>query len=133
MPAQEPVHPLFAADGAFFAVAEAAGRIVGLAVATQARAAEATRAPMAGRCHINLVLVDPARRGVGIGAALLKQLLRDAERLGHRRAQLWVRVDNDPARRLYEKLGFRSEGPIVHDPAKGAIAFYVRDLVSPGH
>ena len=51
------------------------------------------------------IAVDPALTGQGIGAALLKRLLLDAERM-FPAVSLSVREDN-PARRLYERFGFR--------------------------
>jgi GNAT superfamily N-acetyltransferase len=48
--------------------------------------------------------VAPAARGAGLGTALLVRLLEDA-RAHHDAVSLSVRADN-PARRLYERLGF---------------------------
>lgn len=61
---------------------------------------------MSGFVPPNLVLyvaVSPLRRGEGIGTALLR---RSIERCGGA-VKLHVEYDN-PAKRLYEKLGFRS-------------------------
>lgn len=44
-------------------------------------------------------------RGQGIGSVLLRALLVQAAIDGHRRVSLSVEIDN-PARRLYERLGF---------------------------
>lgn len=71
--------------------------------------------PVAGFCafwlvfdeiHINNVAVRPTFRGRGIGTALMQHVLAEARRLGARRATLEVRASNEPARRLYERLGF---------------------------
>ena len=51
------------------------------------------------------IAVDPAHTGQGIGGALLTELLLDAERM-FAAVSLSVRDDN-PARRLYERFGFR--------------------------
>jgi ribosomal protein S18 acetylase RimI-like enzyme len=51
------------------------------------------------------IAVDPALTGQGIGGALLQRLLLDAERM-FAAVSLSVRADN-PARRLYERFGFR--------------------------
>jgi GNAT superfamily N-acetyltransferase len=51
------------------------------------------------------IAVDPALTGQGIGGALLKRLLLAAERM-FAAVSLSVRDDN-PARRLYERFGFR--------------------------
>lgn len=75
--------------------------------------------PVAGFCsmwlvfdelHVNNLAVRPAYRGRGAGTALLRHVLAEAARLGALRATLEVRRSNDPARRLYERLGFRVAG-----------------------
>ena len=53
-------------------------------------------------------------RGKGIGRALMQATLAAATASGMRRIELTVRVDNDPARRLYESLGFVTEGLCKH-------------------
>ena len=60
--------------------------------------------------HINNVALRPALRGQGLGTSLMRHVLREARRLGARRATLEVRASNVGARRLYERLGFRLEG-----------------------
>jgi len=60
--------------------------------------------------HVMNVAVDPERRRRGIASALLERLFeltRDDERRGY---TLEVRVSNDGAIRLYEKLGFEPRG-----------------------
>lgn len=46
--------------------------------------------------------------GLGIGTALLRELLGEAERRGVRQTELDVVAENNRARGLYEKLGFRA-------------------------
>lgn len=52
------------------------------------------------------IAVVPARRGSGIGLALLTATLDAARQAGHRAVSLSVEVDN-PALRLYERVGFK--------------------------
>jgi ribosomal protein S18 acetylase RimI-like enzyme len=59
--------------------------------------------------HLFAFEVVLAKRNQGIGAAILREVLEDARRRGLRRVYLEVRVDN-PARRLYHRLGFRRVG-----------------------
>ena len=75
--------------------------------------------PVAGFCafwlvfdeiHINNLALRPQFRAQGIGTALLHHVLAEARKLGARRATLEVRASNDPARRLYERLGFYVAG-----------------------
>jgi ribosomal protein S18 acetylase RimI-like enzyme len=49
-------------------------------------------------------------RGRGIGRALMHATLEAAKQRGIARIELTVRVDNEPAKRLYESFGFIAEG-----------------------
>jgi putative acetyltransferase len=54
--------------------------------------------------------VDPSAQGVGIGRLLVNRVL-DWARAGRiRRVELYVRADNERARKLYESTGFGVEG-----------------------
>jgi ribosomal-protein-alanine N-acetyltransferase len=57
---------------------------------------------------VQTVAVAPQCQGVGVGRALVVDLLQALEMRGVRRALLEVRADNEPARALYESLGFAS-------------------------
>jgi [ribosomal protein S18]-alanine N-acetyltransferase len=60
--------------------------------------------------HVMNVAVDPVRRRRGVATALLERLFEltsDDERRGY---TLEVRVSNDGAIRLYERLGFEPRG-----------------------
>ncbi|WP_030677251.1 GNAT family N-acetyltransferase [Streptomyces sp. NRRL B-1347] len=58
------------------------------------------------------VATDASRRGEGLGAALTAWLTRYAVR-EHGCCTLWQLADNLPARRLYDRLGYRDEDPCV--------------------
>lgn len=60
-----------------------------------------------GWAGITAVEVNPACRRQGLGSAITAAACREAERSGVRRVFLQVEVANDPARALYERLGFR--------------------------
>lgn len=73
------------------------------------------------RCEPNLkerhkafvfgVYVTPAARRLGVARALMEELLGTARRTpGLRRLRLAVNAANEPARRLYEALGFEAYG-----------------------
>jgi RimJ/RimL family protein N-acetyltransferase len=51
-------------------------------------------------------------RGRGHGTALIDAALRSAKQRGMIRIQLSVHADNAPAIRLYEKVGFKTEGTL---------------------
>jgi ribosomal protein S18 acetylase RimI-like enzyme len=67
-----------------------------------------------GAGFVDYVAVEPATRGTGVGrqlvVALTRQLL-DRSKLG--RVSLMVHDHRAPARTLYERLGFRSDGVLV--------------------
>lgn len=54
--------------------------------------------------------VDAGRLGEGIGRALLRESVRRCAAAGHPRMLLWVLRGNAPARRFYERAGFRADG-----------------------
>jgi ribosomal-protein-alanine N-acetyltransferase len=64
----------------------------------------------AGEAEILSVAVASARRGRGLAGALLDLHMRRLAGLGVRAIFLEVDEDNTPARRLYERAGFREVG-----------------------
>ena len=60
----------------------------------------------AGEYHVSELHVDPRHRNRGIGAALMRYAEAEARSGGHRLMSLQTLTTN-PARRLYERLGFR--------------------------
>jgi ribosomal-protein-alanine N-acetyltransferase len=60
--------------------------------------------------HINNLAVLPRYRRRGAATALLTHVLREGVRLGAARATLEVRRSNEPARFLYERMGFAVAG-----------------------
>ena len=65
---------------------------------------------MVDEAHITTFAVDPRWRRRGVGQWLLLRLLELANDRQAREATLEVRLSNMPARRLYEKYGFRPVG-----------------------
>lgn len=65
---------------------------------------------MVDEAHVTTFAVDPAWRRQGVGETLLLALLDLAVARHAREATLEVRLSNVPARRLYEKYGFRPVG-----------------------
>ena len=57
---------------------------------------------------VQTLAVAPAAQHEGLGARLLQALLDEAARRRKTTVSLEVRADNDPARRLYERFGFRA-------------------------
>jgi ribosomal protein S18 acetylase RimI-like enzyme len=88
-------------------VAELDGAIVGWSAVGPYRDDEVP-APRPGCGEIVAIYVLPGHQGAGIGRALMTHAL---DRLGELRpALLWVARDNTPARRFYERYGFRTDG-----------------------
>ena len=52
----------------------------------------------------------PSKRGRGIGSALIRAAIAKAWANGLRRIELTVRIDNESAKTLYERIGFEHEG-----------------------
>lgn len=68
---------------------------------------------MARMWVLNDLFVDPGARGQGIGAALLARARRHAGETGACEILLETAVDN-PARRLYERAGYRQVEDFVY-------------------
>ena len=84
--------------------------------------------------HINNLAIRPDYRGRGMGSALLEHAMSTAGRLGARRATLEVRRSNDPARRIYERLGFEIAGVrrnYYTNPIEDALILWRRELPEP--
>ena len=63
----------------------------------------------------------PEVRGRGVGARLVEAVIGWAGEVGAERVELWVTRGNEPAERLYRRLGFEPTGdhqPLPSDPCK---------------
>lgn len=65
------------------------------------------RDPAAGEAEIYVIGVDPDAVGRGLGGVLMRDALAHARRLGDTASYLYVEGDNDPAIRLYSRLGYQ--------------------------
>jgi ribosomal protein S18 acetylase RimI-like enzyme len=76
-------------------------------------------------CYLAELYVVPARRGRGLGRALMLAALATARERGADRIELGTSESDVAARALYESLGFSNrEG----DPTASVMYFYERDL-----
>lgn len=83
---------------------------------------------------IGRVLIDPARRGEGLGTALMDEIVRVGfDELGLHRLQLGVYDFNLGAIACYERVGFEIEGRL-RDSTRGSTGYwsgYVMGLLEP--
>lgn len=75
--------------------------------------------------------VDERFRRRGIATALMEHVFDYYRQRGIGKVKLEVRVSNLPARKLYEKLGFRAAGMIRNYYADGEDAFVMVKWISP--
>lgn len=119
---EERVHGYARRTGAFLLVADAAGEVVGMSLATPA-----TSRPRE-LCVIQMVFVVPERWGGGIGGRLLDATLAEAGSRGYERAQLWTHADDPRAEALYASRGLARSGRRVRGELGGPIMRYARQL-----
>jgi ribosomal protein S18 acetylase RimI-like enzyme len=80
-----------------------------------------------GEYYIECLSVAPASRNRGIGALLLAEAERQAHAAGFAVCSLGVMLENDGARRLYERTGYRVEQKVLsrlRAPAARYTGFY---------
>ncbi len=85
-------------DTRTYLVAEEDGAIVGYA----------GLAAMPDEAYVQTIGVVQEHQRHGLGSTLLTALMEDAKRRGLPRVGLEVRIDNEPAIRLYERFGFEA-------------------------
>ena len=73
---------------------------------------------------LRLLYVEPATRGMGIGARLIEECIRFARQVGYRKITLWTQSELLAARHLYKKAGFKLIAKQKHDSfsRKGLVA-----------
>ena len=91
------------AASAYFSVVEVGGAVM-------AYAEGELRPPVA---HLNRIAVHPTHQGRGIGAFLLRDVLRAFWRRGARQVTLNTQADNRRSLRLYRRFGFQPTGDAV--------------------
>lgn len=75
-------------------------------------------------CYIDNIAVFGHQRKKGVGTAIVKALVQEAQRRGAEYISLEVRPSNRPAVGLYTKLGFMEEGRrrnFYSDPTEDAL------------
>jgi L-amino acid N-acyltransferase YncA len=104
-------------------VVESRGRIVGTYILRPNQSGGGSHVANAA------FMVAPDARAQGIGRAMAEHCLSEARRIGFRAMQFnFVVSTNDPAVRLWQKLGFKIVGTLpgaFHHPEKGYVDVYV--------
>ncbi|MET9657957.1 GNAT family N-acetyltransferase [Streptomyces sp. NPDC006510] len=86
------------------------------------------------RGELYALYVAPEQIGTGSGRALMAEILTRTAAEGFPDLALWVLKENTPARRFYERAGFRPDGAEESFEADGVLVpevRYVRALGSP--
>lgn len=68
-----------------------------------------------GTVMLDMLAVDPPRRGRGVGRALISHGLNRGRKAGVRRAWVQLRPEHTDALALHRSLGFRESGPSGSD------------------
>jgi len=85
-------------------IAERDGQRLGCVFLVRDRDQPADAPPSA---KLRLLLVDPAARGLGLGAALVHEVTLYARNTGYRKISLWTNNVLDSARRIYQQEGYQ--------------------------
>ncbi|RZL36569.1 MAG: GNAT family N-acetyltransferase [Pedobacter sp.] len=64
----------------------------------------------AGEFYIDILAVDPSFQGKGLGKNLILTVIEKAKEIGFKKVALLVSASNPNAKRLYEKIGFKTVG-----------------------
>lgn len=99
-------------DEAVVLVAVLEGDVVGMGLMQSWQLDDGTGPVDEARGHISMLFVDPTFTSIGVGKAVLSELIAEAGRRGWSTVSLWTRSTNERARRLYERSGFTTTGNI---------------------
>ena len=81
-----------------------------------------------GICEMKRLYLSPEARGLGMGKRLVREVLREAKKIGYERMRLDTLPKMQSAVSLYEKMGFVKIEPYYETPLEGTLFLEV-DLV----
>ncbi len=114
-----------------FLVAELGGEVVGYVMnRIEYGFSYLRRLGLARRGHIVSIAVKDEHRGKGIGTALVLASHEEVARKSATECYLEVRVSNEGAIRLYEKLGYRKTGTLEAYYRDGEAAFVMATRIA---
>lgn len=73
-------------------------------------------------CEMNRMFVTGAARGLGVGRALVAEIIATAKGLGYTRMQLAAGTRHDEAVKLYQAMGFAAD-PSIKDTGAGDLEY----------
>jgi ribosomal-protein-alanine N-acetyltransferase len=100
-----------------FLVAELKGEVVGYSMSRVEHGFSLFRRAFVKKGHVISIAILSFARGMGMASALLERSMEALRKYGATEIYLEVRVSNEPAIRLYRKLGFK--------PLRRLPAYYV--------
>ena len=106
-------------NSTFFVLTDQEGRVVGYCVSRNERS----------KAHLISLAVLPAYRGAGIASLLVRELLTSLRKCDVNEVRLEVRIDNDPAIQLYQRLGFTKGSVIQGYYSDGSAAYRMRKFL----
>jgi ribosomal protein S18 acetylase RimI-like enzyme len=114
----------------WFFVAELSDSTVGMAAAMPSRQDFGAGPVVPGLCYLDLIFVEPAHWGEGIGALLLDTVIAEARGRAFTRIHLLTHDDNERAHGLYASRGFARTGwsRMSRNAANGVVSEWARDL-----
>jgi len=73
------------------------------------------------KCEMKRLYLTPSSRGLGVGRALVREVIEEAKRLGYEEMRLDTLPSMVRARKLYESVGFENIDAYYETPLAGTI------------
>src|SRR5215210_5938584 len=100
--------------GGWTLIASDSAAVIGTVHIVDTRTERGEGKAIAGRAHLSGLFVLPARRGEGVGGALLEAALTEMRSRGYSAAQLFTASANRRSRTFYARRGWRAADVDTH-------------------